>query len=77
MGKGRRLKFPRSRLSGYVLDTTNSPSPPSSPPSSPMSSSGKFGRVIDFLRKQLHRDTLNFGIDGKLVVNYACSMAWG
>ncbi|KAI9119902.1 hypothetical protein QN277_022289 [Acacia crassicarpa] len=58
----------------------------------------KFAKVIDFLRRQLHRDTLfvyvnsafspnpdesvidlykNFGIDGKLVVNYACSMAWG
>lgn len=58
----------------------------------------KFAKVIDFLRKQLHRETLflyinsafsptpdeniwdlfeNFGIDGKLVVNYACSMAWG
>ncbi|KAH9608827.1 hypothetical protein KSS87_023907 [Heliosperma pusillum] len=63
-----------------------------------VSGNDKFGRVIDFLRKQLHRDTLfvyvnsafspnpdelvsdlynNFGIDGKLVVNYACSMAWG
>ncbi|PRQ45371.1 putative ubiquitin-like protein Atg12 [Rosa chinensis] len=58
----------------------------------------KFAKVIDFLRRQLHRDTLfvyvnsafspnpdelvmdlynNFGFDGKLVVNYACSMAWG
>ncbi|KAL2645406.1 hypothetical protein R1flu_012993 [Riccia fluitans] len=58
----------------------------------------KFAKVIDFLRKQLHRETVfvyinsafspnpdevvmelfeNFGIDGKLVVNYACSMAWG
>ncbi|XP_028752192.1 ubiquitin-like protein ATG12 isoform X2 [Neltuma alba] len=76
----------------------------------------KFAKVIDFLRRQLHRETLfvyvnsafspnpdesvidlyngvgtryisslekrevrdtNFGIDGKLVVNYACSMAWG
>ncbi|XP_031479746.1 ubiquitin-like protein ATG12 isoform X4 [Nymphaea colorata] len=41
----------------------------------------KFAKVIDFLRKQLHRESLvidiNFGIDGKLVVNYACSMAWG
>jgi ubiquitin-like protein ATG12 len=58
----------------------------------------KFAKVIDFLRKQVHRETLfvyinsgfspnpdeniwdlfeNFGIDGKLVVNYACSMAWG
>ncbi|XP_051119525.1 ubiquitin-like protein ATG12 [Andrographis paniculata] len=58
----------------------------------------KFVKVIDFLRRQLHRETLfvyvnsafspnpdelisdlynNFGIDGKLVVNYACSMAWG
>ncbi|KAL9230729.1 hypothetical protein vseg_006043 [Gypsophila vaccaria] len=40
MGKGRRLKFTNSRLSGYVLDTTHSPSPPSSTPSSPPSSSG-------------------------------------
>lgn len=60
--------------------------------------SEKFAKVIDFLRRQLHRETLfvyinsafspnpdeavidlydNFGIDGKLVVNYACSMAWG
>ncbi|KAG6545040.1 hypothetical protein Mapa_013734 [Marchantia paleacea] len=60
--------------------------------------SEKFVKVIDFLRKQLHRETVfvyinsafspnpdeyvmdlfeNFGIDGKLVVNYACSMAWG
>ncbi|BBG98803.1 Ubiquitin-like superfamily protein [Prunus dulcis] len=58
----------------------------------------KFAKVIEFLRRQLHRDTLfvyvnsafspnpdelvidlynNFGFDGKLVVNYACSMAWG
>ncbi|KAL6537394.1 Ubiquitin-like protein [Orobanche minor] len=58
----------------------------------------KFVKVIDFLRRQLHRDAVfvyvnsafspnpdelvrdlynNFGIDGKLVVNYACSMAWG
>ncbi|XP_020672820.1 ubiquitin-like protein ATG12 isoform X2 [Dendrobium catenatum] len=58
----------------------------------------KFSTVIEFLRRQLHRDTLfvyvnsafspnpdelmidlynNFGFDGKLVVNYACSMAWG
>ncbi|KAL3824489.1 hypothetical protein ACJIZ3_020518 [Penstemon smallii] len=73
----------------------------------------KFVKVIDFLCRQLHRDTLfvyinsafspnpdelvtdlynalvqvclltsvyvqqNFGFDGKLVVNYACSMAWG
>jgi ubiquitin-like protein ATG12 len=58
----------------------------------------KFAKVIEFLRKQVHRETLfvyinsgfspnpdeniwdlfeNFGIDGKLVVNYACSMAWG
>ncbi|KAJ3695571.1 hypothetical protein LUZ60_000948 [Juncus effusus] len=60
--------------------------------------SEKFLKVIEFLRRQLHRDTLfvyvnsafspnpdelvidlfnNFGIDGKLVVNYASSMAWG
>ncbi|KAH7405028.1 hypothetical protein KP509_15G054000 [Ceratopteris richardii] len=58
----------------------------------------KFVKVIDFLRRQLHRDTIfvyinsafspspdetvadlfeNFGIDGKLVVNYASNMAWG
>ncbi|KAF1002254.1 ubiquitin-like protein ATG12 [Apium graveolens] len=58
----------------------------------------KFAKVIDFLRRQLHRETLfvyvngafspnpdelvidlynNFGFDGKLVVNYACTMAWG
>ncbi|KAE8675306.1 Ubiquitin-like protein ATG12 [Hibiscus syriacus] len=58
----------------------------------------KFAKVIDFLCRQLHRDTLfvyvnsafspnpdelvidlynNFGFDGKLVFNYACSMAWG
>ncbi|KAL5708701.1 Ubiquitin-like protein [Ranunculus cassubicifolius] len=58
----------------------------------------KFAKVIDFLRRQLHRETLfvyvnsafapnpdelvidlynNFGFDGKLVVNYASSMAWG
>eukprot|EP00249_Psilotum_nudum_P006854 c20111_g1_i1 orf=486-785(+) len=58
----------------------------------------KFAKVIDFLCRQLHRETVfvyinsafspspdetvldlfeNFGIDGKLVVNYACSMAWG
>ncbi|CAA6664236.1 unnamed protein product [Spirodela intermedia] len=60
--------------------------------------SDKFVKIIEFLRGQLHRDTLfvyvnsafspnpdefvidlynNFGFDGKLVVNYACSMAWG
>ncbi|XP_072978195.1 ubiquitin-like protein ATG12 isoform X2 [Typha angustifolia] len=54
--------------------------------------SDKFSKVIEFLRRQLHRDTLfvyinsafspnpdelNFGFDGKLVVNYASSMAWG
>ncbi|CAM8910347.1 hypothetical protein QQ045_031892 [Rhodiola kirilowii] len=58
----------------------------------------QFAKVIDFLRKQLHKDTLfvyvnsafspnpdelvidlynSFGFDGKLVVNYASSMAWG
>ncbi|OAY36423.1 ubiquitin-like protein ATG12 [Manihot esculenta] len=58
----------------------------------------KFAKVIDFLRRQLHRETVfvyinsafspnpdelvidlfnNFGVDGKLLVNYACSMAWG
>ncbi|KAG0469210.1 hypothetical protein HPP92_018538 [Vanilla planifolia] len=50
----------------------------------------KFSTVIEFLRHQLHRYTgivsfaellavyiQNFGFDGKLVVNYACSMAWG
>ncbi|XP_039776152.1 ubiquitin-like protein ATG12, partial [Panicum virgatum] len=58
----------------------------------------KFFKVIEFLRRQLHQDTLfvyinsafspnpdelvidlynNFGIDGKLVVNYALSAAWG
>ncbi|KAL4584413.1 hypothetical protein LXL04_009014 [Taraxacum kok-saghyz] len=58
----------------------------------------RFSKVIDFLCRQLHRETLfvyvnsafspspdqlvndlydNFGFDGKLVVNYACSMAWG
>lgn len=58
----------------------------------------KFAKVIEFLRRQLHRDTVlvyinsafspspdetvsdlfaNFGIDGKLVVNYASNMAWG
>ncbi|XP_074293183.1 uncharacterized protein LOC141620135 [Silene latifolia] len=40
MGRGRRLKFPNSRLSGYVLDTASGPSPSSSSPSSPTSSSG-------------------------------------
>ncbi|KAL9274240.1 Ubiquitin-like protein [Drosera capensis] len=63
-----------------------------------ISGTDKFVSVIDFLRRQLHRETLfvyvnsafspnpdelvidlynNFAIDGKLVVNYACSMAWG
>ncbi|KMT04837.1 hypothetical protein BVRB_7g170070 [Beta vulgaris subsp. vulgaris] len=63
-----------------------------------VSGTDRFASVIDFLRRQLHRETLfvyinsafspnpdesvidlynNFGIDGKLVVNYACSMAWG
>ncbi|ONK61216.1 uncharacterized protein A4U43_C08F27420 [Asparagus officinalis] len=63
-----------------------------------ISGSDKFSKVIEFLRRQLHLDTLfvyvnsafspnpdelvidlynNFGFDGKLVVNYACSMAWG
>ncbi|KAJ8756058.1 hypothetical protein K2173_024605 [Erythroxylum novogranatense] len=58
----------------------------------------KFVKVIDFLRRQLHRETVfvyinsafspnpdeliidlfnNFGVDGKLLVNYACSVAWG
>ncbi|XP_050134482.1 ubiquitin-like protein ATG12 isoform X1 [Malus sylvestris] len=58
----------------------------------------KFAKVIEFLRRQLHKETLfvsvnsafspnpdelvidlynNFCFDGKLVVNYACSMAWG
>ncbi|KAB2611159.1 ubiquitin-like protein ATG12 [Pyrus ussuriensis x Pyrus communis] len=57
----------------------------------------KFARVIEFLRRQLHKKTLfvyvnsafspnpdelvidlynNFCFDGKLVINYACSMAW-
>ncbi|XP_074315635.1 uncharacterized protein LOC141651839 [Silene latifolia] len=39
LGRGQRLKFPNSRLSGYVLDSINSPSPPDSP-TSPSSSSG-------------------------------------
>ncbi|CAG7877626.1 unnamed protein product [Brassica rapa] len=63
-----------------------------------ISGTDKFAKVIDFLGRQLHSDSLfvyvnsafspnpdesvidlynNFGIDGKLVVNYACSMAWG
>ncbi|XP_056684626.1 ubiquitin-like protein ATG12 isoform X1 [Spinacia oleracea] len=63
-----------------------------------VSGTDRFASVIDFLRRQLHKETLfvyinsafspnpdesvidlynNFGIDGKLVVNYACSMAWG
>ncbi|URE14445.1 Ubiquitin-like autophagy protein Apg12 [Musa troglodytarum] len=63
-----------------------------------ISGSDKFSKVIEFLCRQLHRDTLfvyinsafspnpdelvidlynNFGFDGKLVVNYASSMAWG
>ncbi|KAJ8471261.1 hypothetical protein OPV22_025604 [Ensete ventricosum] len=63
-----------------------------------ISGSDKFSKVIEFLRRQLHRDTLfvyinsafspnpdelvidlynSFGFDGKLVVNYASSMAWG
>ncbi|GAQ90894.1 autophagy-related protein 12 [Klebsormidium nitens] len=58
----------------------------------------RFAKVIEFLRKQIHRDTLfvyinsafspnpdelvadlfdNFALEGKLVVNYACSLAWG
>lgn len=58
----------------------------------------RFAKVIEFLRKQVHRDTLfvyinsafspnpdelvadlfdNFALEGKLVVNYACSLAWG
>ncbi|KAJ6963306.1 ubiquitin-like protein ATG12 isoform X2 [Populus alba x Populus x berolinensis] len=58
----------------------------------------KFAKVIDFLRRQIHRETVfvyinsafspnpdelvidlfnNFGVDGKLLVNYACSVAWG
>ncbi|KAI3978518.1 hypothetical protein MKX01_015693 [Papaver californicum] len=53
----------------------------------------KFTKVIDFLRRQLHRDTLfvyvnsafspnpdesvNDLYNDKLVVNYAFSMAWG
>lgn len=58
----------------------------------------QFGKVVEFLRKQLHRDTVfcyinsafspspdeivadlfnNFGLDGKLVVNYALNQAWG
>ncbi|XP_030525532.1 ubiquitin-like protein ATG12 isoform X1 [Rhodamnia argentea] len=63
-----------------------------------ISGAEKFAKVIDFLCRQLHRETLfvyvnsafspnpdemvndlyeNFGFDGKLIVNYACSMAWG
>ncbi|KAJ0264010.1 Ubiquitin-like protein ATG12B [Hirschfeldia incana] len=63
-----------------------------------ISGSEKFAKVIDFLGKQLHSDSVfvyvnsafspnpdelvidlfnNFGIGGKLVVNYASSMAWG
>ncbi|KAM3244212.1 hypothetical protein ACQJBY_055875 [Aegilops geniculata] len=58
----------------------------------------KFSKIIEFLCRQLHKDTLfvyvnssfspspdeliidlynNFAIDGKLVVNYALSAAWG
>ncbi|KAJ4824974.1 Ubiquitin-like protein [Turnera subulata] len=63
-----------------------------------MLGSEKFAKVIDFLRRQLHRETVfvyinsafspnpdelvidlfnNFGVDGKLLVYYACSVAWG
>ncbi|GAV82702.1 APG12 domain-containing protein, partial [Cephalotus follicularis] len=63
-----------------------------------ISGTEKFAKVIDFLCRQLHRETLfvflhnsfspnpdelvidlykNFGFDGKLVVNYANTMAWG
>ncbi|KAG5248759.1 hypothetical protein OIU77_027658 [Salix suchowensis] len=58
----------------------------------------KFAKVIDFVCRQVHRETVfvyinsafspnpdelvidlfnNFGVDGKLLVNYACSVAWG
>ncbi|KAI5594148.1 hypothetical protein POPTR_003G064300v4 [Populus trichocarpa] len=58
----------------------------------------KFAKVIDFLSRQLQRESMfvyinsafspnpdelvidlfnNFGVDGKLLVNYACSVAWG
>ncbi|XP_044495010.1 ubiquitin-like protein ATG12B isoform X2 [Mangifera indica] len=47
-----------------------------------ISGADKFAKVIDFLCRHLGRETLvfinnNFGFDGKLIVNYACSMAWG
>jgi len=60
--------------------------------------SENFAKVVDFLRRQLRRDSLfvylnsafspsldeklssladSFGIDGKLVVNYSLTPAWG
>eukprot|EP00850_Spirogloea_muscicola_P020285 SM000211S06655 [mRNA] locus=s211:122898:124147:- [translate_table: standard] len=63
-----------------------------------IAASERFAKVVDFLLRQLHRDTLfvyvnsafapspdeliadlfnNFAVDGKLVVNYASSQAWG
>ncbi|XP_074298861.1 uncharacterized protein LOC141629822 [Silene latifolia] len=48
VGQGCRLKFPNSRLQGYVLDTINSPSPPESP-TSPSSSSGTSYDLANFV----------------------------
>ncbi|XP_074276256.1 uncharacterized protein LOC141600007 [Silene latifolia] len=62
LGRGRRLRFPNSRLQGYVLDTTHSPSPSPSPPSSPTSSSGTSYHLANYLNCNLfsekHRNFL-------------------
>jgi len=63
-----------------------------------VSAADKFGKVIDFLRNQLHRESIFvyinssfapspdeliadlfnlFGVNGRLVVNYAFTQAWG
>ncbi|XP_074301235.1 uncharacterized protein LOC141632603 [Silene latifolia] len=48
IGRGHRLKFPNSRLQGYVLDTINSPSIPDSP-DSPTSLSGTSYALANFV----------------------------
>ncbi|XP_074299960.1 uncharacterized protein LOC141631152 [Silene latifolia] len=62
LGRGHRIRFPNSRLQGYILDTTHSPSPSPSPPSSPTSSSGTSYHLANYLNCNLfsekHRNFL-------------------
>ncbi|XP_074315329.1 uncharacterized protein LOC141651520 [Silene latifolia] len=70
LGRGHRLRFPNSRLRGYILDTTHSPSPSPSPPSSPTSSSGTSYHLANYINcnsfSERHRNflaTVTMGVE--------------